>query len=288
MVYALSILIAAGGCASSGYDRPKGSAAGPGGGAAGNQAAADANLMRQPDRADVASSSDQERTQALLQKALAAMGGASTIDGLRTLVLKGTLRQRSDAGALALPVTTTFVYPDRMRRDVTLGNGTRMSTVFAGDDAFLLGSFGAIDYSPEEKAALEASVRANPLVLLKARNDPTFRAIASGSTTAPSGKLDVLRITLRGRIAHLELDDAGRIVGLIAEGKLPGGETVPGGTRVRYSDFRPAGGLIYPFVAEGVAGNGQDYTIRLESVLPNEPVPPTLFDRPAVGGNAPR
>jgi hypothetical protein len=278
MVFAFSSLIAASGCAPGGYGRTDGSTV-----------QIDADSMPRPGRAaGVEASSDRERAQALLQKALTGLGGAAEVDGLRTLVLKGTLRQRSDAGALALPITTTFAYPDQMRRDVTLGNGTTMSSVFAQDDAFLLGSFGAVDYPPEEKAVLEANVRTNPLGLLKARNDPTFQVVASGSGATPSGNVDVLRIQLRGRIVHLEIDDAGRIVELIAEGRTARGERVPGGTRVHYSDFRSVAGLVYPFVSEGVAGDGQGYSIRLDAVLPNESVPPSLFERPAASGKTPR
>jgi len=227
---------------------------------------------------------DVARARELLDKAVQAMGGAVAIDGVRTLVLRGKFEQRSAMGPFEAAITTTFVFPDRMRRDLVLPNGTTVSTIYTPEAAFLASGDGATDYPSDERLALEASVMRNPLALLKARNDPAFRVSAPGVLTTGAVRHTVLRIAVGKETADLLLDDNAAIVEWHFDVKTASGETIPGGGRVRYSDFRPAGDLILPYASDGVSGGGQVYSTRLDVIELNRPIAPGVFDRPVATG----
>ena len=209
------------------------------------------------------------------------MGGGAAVDGIRSLVLTGKTRQRVLAGAYEAAVKTTFAFPGRLRRDVLLPNNTMMSTVFTPDAAFLVSGSGAFDFPPAEREQLAASSIRNPVSLLKARQDPRFQVTAAGGLGSGPMRRDVLVISIDGERTEVVLDVAGRIIELAFEEKPRGGEPPTGGTRIRYADFRPVDGIVYPFLSEGISANGQGFSVWLESVQVNSPVPPALFERPA-------
>jgi hypothetical protein len=232
----------------------------------------------------VPSERDVARARNLLDKAVQAMGGAVAIDGVRTLILRGKFHQRSAMGSFEAAVTTTFVFPDRMRRDIVLPNGTTVSTIYTPEAAFLASEDGATDYPSDERLALEASVTRNPLALLKARHDAAFRVFAPGVLTTGSVRHAILRIAIGKETADLLLDDTGAIVEWHFDVRTPSGETIPGAGRVRYSDFRPAGDLILPYASDGVSGSGQLYSTHLDVIEVNQPIAPGVFDRPVAAG----
>lgn len=215
------------------------------------------------------------------------MGGEAVIDGLKTLVLAGTLRQQVEGGDYSAGVRTTFLYPDRVRRDVTVAGGQTISTVFTAHGSFLIGPQGSIDLPVAERERLEAAAMRNPLSLLKARRHPLFRASVSNPSGPGAAGRDILTIGIADQVTEVVIDSEGRIVEIAYQGTSGPESAEKAEFRVRYSDFRKAGPLVYPFSAEASFGGRPAYSLRLDSLRVNEELPPTLFYRPTAAPGPP-
>jgi hypothetical protein len=223
--------------------------------------------------------SDDPLARELLQKAVEAMGGAAVIDRVQTLILTGKIQQRSALGKYDATATTTFLYPARMRRDVVLPAGNTISAIFTPDGAWLTGAAGAIELPEAEKEKLEAAAMRNPVSLLRARQDPLFRA-STGGRLLPETPGDLLIIRIGSAETQLFLNAEGRIVQVSYVGTNPVDASKKEWLRVQYSDFRATDGLTYPFSSETFSREEKVSSFRLDSLRVNQPVAPGLFERP--------
>lgn len=232
-----------------------------------------------PDPVVKAEPSEDQRARKLLDKAVAAMGGAAVVDGVKTLVLTGTMQQRSPLGDFTATVTTTLLYPASVRRDVTLPTGDTVSSVFTPEGAYMTGSLGTVELDPAEKERIRASAMRIPLSLLKARQDPLFRA-STGGPLLPGTPGDLLIIRIASAETQLFLDAEGRTVQVSYVGTNPFDASKTERIRVVYSDFRTVTGLTYPFASDAWTGDEKVLTVRLDSIRVNEAVPAELFRSP--------
>ena len=208
------------------------------------------------------------------------MGGAAVIDGVKTLILTGKMQQRSAVGDYEATVTTTFLYPDKVRRDVVLPTGDAVSSIFTPDRAWMAGALGNVDLPEEEKRRLEVAAMRHPVSILKSRNHKLFRVSLGNSAGAGGERPDVLVIWFAGQTTEVVLDRLHRIVEFSSEAAPPSGEAKTDRIRVRYSDFRMVEGLVYPFSSEAFSGEEKVSSFRLDSLHVNQPVPPALFEPP--------
>lgn len=224
--------------------------------------------------------SDDRRARELLEKAVAAMGGAAVVDGVKTLVLTGKMQQRSAVGDYEATVTTTFLYPDKVRRDVVLPTGAAISSIFTPDRAWMEGALGNIDLPEEEKQKLEVAAMRNLVSILKSRSHKLYRVSLGDSAGAGGEQRDVLVIWIAGQTTEAVLDGEHRIVEFSWEAPPSSPEAKKERIRLRYSDFRMVEGLVYPFSSETFSGEEKVSSFHLGSLRVNQPVPPALFAPP--------
>jgi hypothetical protein len=225
--------------------------------------------------------SDDQRAHDLLEKVVEAMGGAAVIDRVQTLILTGKIQQRSALGDYEATVTTTFLYPNKMRRDVVLPTGGSISSVFTPDRAWMAGVLGSVELAEEEKQKMEAAAMRNPVSILKSRNHKLLR-VSLGRSEGPEGERhDVLVVWVAGETTEAVLDGERRIVEFSWETTPSSPEAKREHIRLRYSDFRMVEGLFYPFSSETFSGEEKVSSFRLDSLRVNQPVLPALFERPA-------
>jgi hypothetical protein len=213
------------------------------------------------------------------------MGGAAVIDGVKTLVLTGTMQQRSAVGDYEATVTTTFLYPNRVRRDVLLPTGDAVSSIYTPERAWMAGALGTVVLPEEERQKLEAAAMRNPVSILKARNHPVFQVSLGDSAGSVGESREVLVIRIGNYTTEATLDGQHRIVEFSWEAPPLSAEAEKERIRVRYSDFRTAEGLDYPFASEAFSGEQKVSSFRLDSLRVNQPMPPGLFEPP---GPAPK
>ena len=167
------------------------------------------------------------KARALLARAVDAMGGAAAIDGLASYeeARDGNEEKR------------TFIFPDRLRIERTFGGRAHVTWDLDGNSGVIEANDTTRDLAHLAVLDLLRDARRGPLMILRARNQPGFRAAALDENT--------VEIEFDGDRDTLTLDPAtGQIAGVKFTGRGPGGEF--GTVARRYSEFSKQGGLILP------------------------------------------
>ena len=215
--------------------------------------------------------------QALLAKAVDALGGAAALDGVKSYAANGQTTVKTPQGEFTLQTKETLALPDCFRQELTLPMG-QMTVVIAGPEAFMI--------TPQGEQAMPASMREQaenqlahvPMLLLRQRTQPGFEAVAAGEGKSGDTATALLAITFKGRTSTLGIDpQTGRVLTVSFRGSGPDG--VPADTVQTFSDFRPTGGLTLPF-AQSTSLNGEAYaTSTVSAVTVNAAVDEALWKR---------
>jgi hypothetical protein len=181
-------------------------------------------------------------------------------------------------------ITTRILFPDHYRQDIQI-LASHVSIIVTPRDAFLLlqtdkSAPTLTPLPPEQRRDTELAVLRSPLALLKTRNDPTFDAIFIAEADVGGGVVDDVDVLAGGESTRVSIDrDTGRITRIRYQRRSSDGQPSRE-MEVRYGDFRPVSGLIYPFRSEGLERGEPVFTTILESVNVNEPLELSLFRPP--------
>ena len=220
---------------------------------------------------------DAARGAALLEKAVAAHGGAAAIDAVKSLEMRGSsTRILPGQDPIEMPSVTHLVPPDRYRHELTTKGGA-IATLLNRDGAFVILGGGALPLPPAEAAALRATSRRNLVALLAGRKD--LRPAHVGSGRAGTVALEMVEVDAGGDKTVLGIDPQ---TGLVHQAiyAMPMGT---GMTQVvaTFADFRPlSNGVKYAFRSEGTVDGKPAFASRLESVVVNGTVEDRLFVAP--------
>jgi YHS domain-containing protein len=194
-----------------------------------------------------ATSERSRRAGALLDKAVAAMGGAA-VDRVTTYRERSRTLVATRNGDVTITNTLT-VAPAGWRRDSSSSFGEG-SVVVTGTEAFSVGRGQAPRPLPAaSRAALDEGLARTPLHLLRARSQPGFQALALDA--APAAGIAEVAVSFERHVSVIAIDEqSGRIVSARFRSRSPQsgefGEIVQ-----RFSDFRAAGPLSLPFKIDG-------------------------------------
>lgn len=226
------------------------------------------------------------RGRALIEKAVAAAGGAARVDGIVSYQERGTVGSRTPQGVSEIKTALLLMlHPAKIRTERTLSFGT-ITTVVTPEGGFVLFPRGNSEMLDEQRAAFIKGLQSNPLAILRARRNEGFKAVAVGAGKAGDVTVEEVDVAFCDVRARLGIDPTtGRILSLAYRGRGDGGAF---GMIVRtFSDFRAAGGLTLPFKIGG-AFNGEaepSQTSTVESIVVNGEISPALFEKPKpVGG----
>lgn len=192
---------------------------------------------------------------ALVEKAVAAMGGAAAVDGVRVYREVSTVAVKSPQGEMSLDATATIALPDRVRQDMTTPMG-RISMVIAGDTAAAIMPDGAARPLPAaQRDQIRQQVRQSPLVLLQGRGQDGFTASVVGDARVGDVAVQLVRVELGGAAVTVGIDpQAGHIRRLMYRG--PGPTGAPADIVTDFDDFRAVGALTLPH-ARQTSVNGE-------------------------------
>lgn len=224
-----------------------------------------------------------------VRRALEGMGGADAVDSVRSIEMRGhSVRREGEGLAADWKITTRILFPDHYRQDIQILT-SHVSIIVTPRDAFLLlqtdNSVPAVTpLPPEQRRDTDLAVLRSPLALLKTRSDPTFDAIFASEEDVGGAVVDDVDVLAGGESTRISIDRAtGRITRIRYQRPSPDGQPSRE-MEVRYDDFRPVGGLVYPFRSNGLEQGKPVFTTTLESIDINEPLEPSLFRPP--GGTA--
>jgi hypothetical protein len=219
-----------------------------------------------------------ERAQQLLDRAVAAIGGAEALAGATTLRIVATASQETPQGPMEIAMSQTQVFPDRVRQEVTLPFGT-MTMVVAGESGFAVTPQGVVDIPPSRLAAVRQQADRNPIALLRSRNDPGFTATAIGGEEIDGAPVERLQIEIAGQVTVVAIDpESGQIRQIAYQGTGPTGG--PAEIVETYSDWRAVAGLQYPFLIVGSVDGEEMQRVTIQEVEIGAEVDPAVFERP--------
>lgn len=216
-----------------------------------------------------------------IEAATKAMGGAALVDGVKTLTLTGTTRRRVGATEMDMKVTTSYLFPDRYRQEMTLPVGTIVTVVNPGGAHLLME--GQPSMLPDaEKTALVNAMRRNLIAILQARKDKGYAPTLAGSAAIGNRTVDRVTVNVQGEPTTLAIArDSGQILQLSYRGPGPSGAA--GDVVVNLADYRTVGGLSYPYTIEALLDGQPAFSSKLETVTVNPTLAETLFQAPAAG-----
>jgi hypothetical protein len=216
---------------------------------------------------------------ALVEKAVAGMGGAAALDGVRAYREVASVAVTSPQGEMALDATATIALPDRVRQDMTTPMG-RISMVIAGDTAAAIMPDGAARPLPApQRDQIRQQVRQSPVVLLQARAQPGFSAAVVGRTTVGDVAVELVRIEAGEASVTAGIDpETGRIRRLMSRG--PGPTGAPADIVTDFDDFREVGGLMLPHARTTSVDGQVVQRATVSSIEVNPAVDDALFAAP--------
>ena len=224
-----------------------------------------------------ASADAKAKGQALVAKAVEALGGAAAVDGLKTYVASSQVAVKTPQGDMTIESKETLVVPDRFRQDMTLPFG-QVAIVLAGADAFMVTPQGEQAMPPSMRERTEDQLARSPVLLLRRRAEAGFEAVAAGEGKSGDVTTSLVSVTHKGRTSTLGIDPAtGRVLTVSYRGA--GQDGAPADVVDSYSDFRPAGGLTLPFAQSSTTNGDQAASAKLSSVTVNGPVDDAVWQR---------
>ena len=225
-----------------------------------------------------------ERAEAVVRRAVEAMGGRAFLD-VRTVVSSGYFTPYKD-GVATLPIRFIdyLAFPDRERTEFR-GGGVRSIQTYSGDRGWLLdGMKRAInDATPEQVGDFRLAMRTSLDNVLRG----WWRA--GGAKIAHAGRREA-GLGKRNEVVRLSYPD-----GFTVEFEFGARDSMPAkvlykkknaeGEEVeeedRYAQILSVGTVLSPFVIDHFRAGTQSSRINYEKVDFNQPVPDSLFERPA-------
>ena len=226
---------------------------------------------------DAPSQAARAQGRAIVERAVAAIGGAERLDALRGYRLERGRLRGTPQGPMILTERVTALFPDAVRTETRAPQGA-MAAAAAGDDMFLVterqGAARLLRFPEASRVAAARDqmrrILLDPIGLLRARATAGAAAIEGGSATAA---LDHVRMTVRGTQVVLGVDaTSGLPATLTFNARSSSGAWQP--LTLTFTDFRVVDGLRVPFKVDGAfAGVRADReSYELSSWTANPPV----------------
>jgi YHS domain-containing protein len=250
--------------------------------------AAPAKFLPKPAAPMPTAAADLRAGRALVDKAVAAIGGATRVDAITTYVDTATQKQKRPAGEAAVTIKTMRRLPGdvRVERSMTLGERTQQNTqLVTKDGGWFMAQGRAFPQNPEGAANTRAESGRHLVTLLRGRSAPGFTAAALPAATVDGVAVDRVRIKNGGVDVTLNLDKAsGRVHSMTFTGRNMEAEI--GECTLLLSDYRDVSGLRLPFSERALFNGAPDdfMTRTIQSIEINAPLDASLFAPPAAGG----
>jgi zinc protease len=221
---------------------------------------------------------DTVRTQALLDRVIAAKGGLDRLKALKTIKAITKATATTQGGPVEVETTTYIQYPNRVHVEMKLPDGNQVQ-VFDGQHAWVRDPAGIHDIPDAGVKAMDATLRRDIISALLAAHDGTLHARAMPDAKDESGVVrHVLELSAAGMDPFILYIDPS--TNLIAkETYVAGGPQRPLIEEV-YSDYRSVDGIQVAFDAVIRQGGRQVVDRRVTAFTINTQLDPALFKRP--------
>ena len=250
--------------------------------------AAPAKFLPKPAPPMPTAAADLRAGRALVDKAVAAIGGAARVDAITTYVETATQKQKRAAGEATITVKTLRRLPGdvRVERSMTLGERTQQSAqLVTKDGGWFIAQGRAFPQNPEGLDTARQESGRHLVMLLRARGNAGFTAAALPAATVDGVAVDRVRIKNGGLDVTLNLDKkSGQVHSLAFTGRNMDAEI--GDYTLVLSDYRDVKGLRLPFSERALFNGAPDdfLTRTIQSIEVNAPLDAALFAPPPAAG----
>lgn len=227
------------------------------------------------------------KAKALIEKAVAVMGGASRIDGLISYQEKSTTVQTRRQVDVEVKNSLTVVFPDRIRFEQVSPDWNdaskvrQVTMVISAGEVFGIMGGVARQLPDSARTGQEKEVNRTLLSILRARR--SFNPAAIGSGKIGETLVEQVAIEIDHASYTLGIDPAtGRILSLSAWRRGPEGNF--GQFVQTFSDYRAVDGLNLPFKITGTFNSQpwKEQSPTVETIAVNLKIDPALFEKPKV------
>jgi zinc protease len=221
------------------------------------------------------------QAKALVQEFVDSIGGAAKAESVKAIQISSTTTQLMAQGSMALEVTRTIVFPDKMRAVAKAADMPgEMVMVISPQASFLsMPGAGQQDMPASRKTDQLNTIKRDPLFVAQHVNDPAYTfatapPVKIGDVEAPGVEIAGGGVSMRWYFDP----QSGRLLRSTYEAV---GNAGPTERTVEYSDWRPVDGLTLPF-KRNVSDGGQPVaTDETRGVQLNPPVDTKMFEKAA-------
>jgi zinc protease len=225
-----------------------------------------------------ASAGTKEAGRALFAKVVEGLGGAQKVAAAKDVRIKARATVKTPQGEMALGITQTTVFPDKMQQEIQAPFG-QVTTVFTPQAAFMAGPMGSQDLPASAREEQAKDLSRSPLILAQRANDPKLTVSAAGKEKIGEVETAILDVSYDGVETRWFVDPAtGRI---LRSSYTSAGQQGPAARSTHYSDFRNADGLTFAFKQESTVNGEKAQSMVVEEVKINSNPDPKIFEKPA-------
>jgi len=228
-----------------------------------------------------------QKGRALIEKAVAAMGDATLIDGLASYQEQSTALQSRRQGDVEVKSSLTIQFPDHIRLAQVMPDYVHPETmrqggvVISGSEAFVITPNGLRPLRDVIRIDQEREIRQRTLTILRARKSASFNPLAIGNTQVGETAVELVAVAIDSAKYTLGIDPAtGRILTLSYRRRGPAGDF--GQVTKVFSDFRTVDGVTLPFKVTATFNDQpwKEQSAAIEAITINGKVDPALFEKP--------
>lgn len=214
----------------------------------------------------------------LATKVVQALGGAEKINSVKSLKSAFTLDQKTGPMPGQIQAETTIVYPDHMKVDMTMPQGS-FSMIITPATAFVTSGGKVVqELPPSRRDESMAQIRRDLLYIAQHASDPAFTFAASGTEKSGEVNTTVVEVSGPGIDMRWFVDpETGKVV---RETYQSMGRSGPENTETTFSDWRPVEGLNLPFRRANKQNGEDSSTAQFTSFQLNPQVDPKIFEKP--------
>jgi len=217
----------------------------------------------------------------LLDRAVAAIGGAGRIDGLSSYVESFSQVQSRPQGDVAVVTKTIWSFPDRVRQERTMtmrGKASSSATILSPQGMwFVSGQGEPYPIRDAARPSLENEFGRHPVALLRHRRDPDFKASALGPASVGEVTVENVRVRSGSVDVTLGIGASGRIHSATFHDRNAEGEV--GIRTIVYTDFRAVEGMQLPYAVRSTFDGALEpqQSVTLDAIALNAATDPALF-----------
>jgi zinc protease len=247
----------------------------------GGHGSSDLDQAQQPPSLLQGPGPDARDARAIIEKAIAALGGLETLRAVTSLRAQGTTTITGPQGPMEVETTTTIAYPDRVRVEGELPVG-RVVQAYLGGQAWVQDPAGVRDAPAAMRDSMSADLaRDSRRLLLEALAGQAQARALADAKSEDGRRLLAIEITPAGLgPVTLRLDPQTHLVDTVSYALLgPAGR--PATMEHRLQDYRAIDGVKIPFIAMVRLDGAVVQERLLRKVEINPAIDPAVFAKPA-------